>query len=98
LEAEEGVHGEAPPSEYQTGVGKPLSLLDFAGTEEVGAVIKVNLKEESLPPEPTVSPAPKPGVVGNSLDRFIGIWSEEEASEFLKSIEVFEEIDESMWS
>jgi antitoxin (DNA-binding transcriptional repressor) of toxin-antitoxin stability system len=38
------------------------------------------------------------GVIGNSLDRFIGVWSEEEEAEFLKSIEVFEEIDESLWS
>jgi hypothetical protein len=61
-------------------------------------VIKDDLKEEPLPTEPTVSPTPKPGPIGNSLDRFMGIWSEEEAAEFLKAIEVFEEIDESMWS
>ena len=40
----------------------------------------------------------QPGVIGNSLDRFFGVWSAEEAAEFLKSIEVFEEIDESLWS
>ena len=61
-------------------------------------MIKVNRKEDPLPPEPTVSPTPTSGVIGNSLDRFMGIWSEEEAAEFLKSIEVFEEIDEPMWS
>jgi prevent-host-death family protein len=44
------------------------------------------------------NPSAQPGVVGNSLDRFIGIWSAEEADEFLKAIEVFEEIDESLWS
>lgn len=38
------------------------------------------------------------GAIGNSLDRFIGIWSAEEEAEFLKAIEVFEEIDESLWS
>ncbi|PYQ55684.1 MAG: hypothetical protein DMF53_27585 [Acidobacteria bacterium] len=38
------------------------------------------------------------GAIGNSLDRFIGIWSAEEEEEFLKAIEVFEEIDESLWS
>lgn len=37
-------------------------------------------------------------VIGNSLDRYIGVWSGEEAAEFLKSIEVFEQIDESFWS
>ncbi|MFL6231702.1 MAG: hypothetical protein ACJ76N_01070 [Thermoanaerobaculia bacterium] len=61
-------------------------------------MIKVNLKEEPAPPDPTVSPTSKPGIIGNSLDRFMGIWSEEEAVEFLKAIEVFEEIDQSMWS
>jgi prevent-host-death family protein len=40
---------------------------------------------------------PLPGVIGNSLDRYIGVWSAEEEAEFLKSIEVFEEIDESLW-
>jgi antitoxin (DNA-binding transcriptional repressor) of toxin-antitoxin stability system len=38
------------------------------------------------------------GAIGNSLDRFIGIWSAEEEAEFLKAVEVFEEIDESLWS
>jgi hypothetical protein len=79
-------------------MGKPLSLLDFPNAKEAGAVIKVNLKDDPLPPKPAVSPTPKPGVIGNALDRYIGIWSEEEAAEFLKAIEVFEEIDESMWS
>jgi prevent-host-death family protein len=44
------------------------------------------------------SSEPLPGVVGTSLDRYIGVWSTEEEAEFLKSIEVFEEIDESLWS
>jgi hypothetical protein len=78
--------------------GRPYSLLDFSVIEEIGAVIKVNLREDPLPPEPTGSPTPTSRVIGNSLDRFIGIWSEEDAAELLKAIEVFEEIDESMWS
>lgn len=41
---------------------------------------------------------PPVGVIGNSLDRYIGVWSAEEEAEFRKSIEVFEEIDESFWS
>ncbi len=60
-------------------------------------MVKDDLKEEPLPSEPAVSPTPKSGAIGNSLDRFIGIWSEEEAAEFLKAVEVFEEIDEPMW-
>jgi antitoxin (DNA-binding transcriptional repressor) of toxin-antitoxin stability system len=38
------------------------------------------------------------GVIGNSLDHYMGLWSPAEADEFLKAIEVFEEIDESLWS
>jgi hypothetical protein len=37
-------------------------------------------------------------VIGNSLDRYIGVWSATEEAEFRKSIEVFEEIDESFWA
>jgi antitoxin (DNA-binding transcriptional repressor) of toxin-antitoxin stability system len=40
----------------------------------------------------------KPEIIGNSLDRYMGVWSAEEADEFLKAVEVFEEIDESLWS
>lgn len=42
--------------------------------------------------------AARPAIVGNSLDHLIGTWSEEEEAEFLKAIEVFEEIDDSLWS
>ena len=43
---------------------------------------------------------PQPGyeVVGDSLDEFIGVWSEEEEQELLRSIDIFERIDESFWS
>ena len=45
-----------------------------------------------------VLPAAELSVVGDSLDHLIGSWSREEAAEFLKAVEVFEEIDESLWS
>jgi prevent-host-death family protein len=32
--------------------------------------------------------------VGYALDRFMGTWSAEEEAEFLKAIEVFEQVDE----
>jgi prevent-host-death family protein len=38
-----------------------------------------------------------PRTVGHSLDRFIGTWSAEEEAEFLKAVEVFEQVDESFW-
>ena len=37
------------------------------------------------------------GKIGNSLDEFIGVWSKDEEQEFLKSIEVFGQIDADMW-
>jgi hypothetical protein len=58
-------------------------------------MIKVNLKQEE---EDSPDASAKSRVIGNSLDRYMGIWSDEEAEEFLKAIEVFEEIDESLWS
>lgn len=36
-------------------------------------------------------------VVGESLDHLIGKWSEEEEKEFLRAVEAFEQIDESIW-
>jgi hypothetical protein len=41
------------------------------------------------------------GVIGNSMDHLIGTWTAEEAEEFDKAVEVFEqiaEIDESLWT
>jgi len=37
-------------------------------------------------------------VVGDSLDELIGCWTREDEKDFLKSIEVFEQIDETLWS
>lgn len=37
-------------------------------------------------------------VVGSSLDHLIGSWTRDEGREFLGSLEVFEAIDESLWS
>jgi hypothetical protein len=35
--------------------------------------------------------------VGQALDRFIGTWSAEQEAEVLAAVEVFEQIDESLW-
>ena len=42
--------------------------------------------------------APRPEVVGHSLDAFIGTWSKEDERELLEAVEVFEQVDESFWS
>lgn len=39
-----------------------------------------------------------PGRVGNSLDSFAGVWTEEEEREFLASLAPLEQIDEELWS
>ena len=36
-------------------------------------------------------------VVGNSLDRFVGDWSDEEADEFTKAVAIFEVVDPDAW-
>jgi hypothetical protein len=43
------------------------------------------------------SPAAPKGKIGHALDEFFGDWSDEEAREFIESVEVFEQIDESLW-
>jgi len=43
------------------------------------------------------TPAGQTDVVGSSLDEFIGVWSREEAQDFLHSLKPFEEIDQDFW-
>jgi hypothetical protein len=37
-------------------------------------------------------------VIGGSLDHLMGRWSEKQEREFLKTLEVLETVDESLWS
>ncbi len=41
--------------------------------------------------------APVKGKIGNSLDEFIGTWTEEEAAEIMEAIQELHVIDEEMW-
>jgi len=36
--------------------------------------------------------------VGSTLDRFIGVWSDEDEAELLEALEPFEQIDTELWS
>jgi len=36
-------------------------------------------------------------VVGSTLDDLIGTWSDDQAREFMDAVDIFEQIDESMW-
>ena len=47
--------------------------------------------------KPEAEGSPRRGKIGNSLDKFFGVWTKEESREFLRSIEHFEEIDEEHW-
>ena len=75
---------------------------EAAGGEEVIITRRDGARFRIVPLPPTATdPAAaenEPKVIGNSLDHYMGIWSAEEAEEFLKAIEVFDEIDESLWS
>jgi antitoxin (DNA-binding transcriptional repressor) of toxin-antitoxin stability system len=72
---------------------------EAAGGEEVILTRRDGARFRIVPvPEAAMDLPAQPGVIGNSLDHYMGIWSAEEAEEFLKAIEVFEEIDESLWS
>lgn len=42
-------------------------------------------------------PVVGPNVIGDSLDEFIGVWSDEEARKFMAAVEVFERIDETQF-
>lgn len=47
---------------------------------------------------PVLQEAPRTGKkIGHGLDRFMGTWKAEEEAEFLKAVEVFEQVDESFW-
>ena len=50
-----------------------------------------------LVPQEEEGTSKAPRTVGHSLDRFIGTWSVEEEAEFLKAVEIFEQVDESFW-
>ena len=40
----------------------------------------------------------EPGVIGDSLDEFISSWSVEQWKEFLDTVQMFEKVDDSLWS
>jgi plasmid stability protein len=40
---------------------------------------------------------PSPNRIGNRLDAFMGVWSEQEEEEFNAAIAAFEQIDEDLW-
>ena len=46
----------------------------------------------------TEAPGASAHRVGNALDGFMGVWTAEEAAEFMRSIEWLEQIDPDLWS
>lgn len=39
----------------------------------------------------------RPQAIGSALDKFVGVWSEEEEREFLRSIEKVDQVDPELW-
>ncbi len=35
--------------------------------------------------------------IGRALDKYFGVWTEEEAREFDRSMQIFETVDEDLW-
>jgi prevent-host-death family protein len=63
-------------------------------TSDTGPAVRLilvppNQQEEMGSSEPTK--------VGHALDRFIGTWSAAQEAELLRSVEIFEQVDESFW-
>jgi len=75
--------------------GKLERLVDEAASGEEVIITRGDGAKFRIVP---LEPAARPPVVGHSLDHLFGVWSEEEEADFLKAIEVFEEIDDSLWS
>lgn len=48
--------------------------------------------------EPTHEDPGTASRVGPALDRFIGVWSEDEEREFLRSIKALDEVDPELWA
>ena len=61
------------------------------GISQNQAVIKLLRKATGLQPSASKQ------AIGNTLDRFIGTWSEEEARQVLEAVKDFEVVDESLW-
>jgi prevent-host-death family protein len=71
-------------------------LIDEAAAGQEVVIVDAGGRAVRLVPIPQVEPriAKK---VGHALDRFMGTWTAEEEAEFLKAVEVFEQVDESFW-
>jgi len=64
-------------------------------TRAGGPTVRLTLVPQQEQRDQEAPEAPK--IIGHSLDRFIGDWSAEEEAEFLKAVEIFEQVDESFW-
>jgi antitoxin (DNA-binding transcriptional repressor) of toxin-antitoxin stability system len=73
--------------------GKLERLVDEAASGEEVILTRGDGAKFRIVP---LGPAARPPQVGHSLDHLFGVWSEAEEADFLKAIEVFEEIDNSL--
>lgn len=75
--------------------GRLGRLIDEAAGQEV-VIESAGGRTVRLVPRPQAEPKAAKKI-GHALDRFMGTWTAEEEAEFLKTIEVFEQVDESLW-
>jgi len=79
------------------GLPEPLyeAIRDLARREGISlnrAAVKLLMKGAGLS-----LPGPSEPVIGDSLDHLFGVWSQDEADDFLESIERCERIDPELW-
>ena len=72
-----------------------LKRVPLAGGRQTALASEAVLAKDWLRPEEDEA---WDDTIGSSLDRFIGTWTAEEEEELLRSVEVFEQVDESLWS
>ncbi len=71
---------------------KVRSLAKDEGLSLNQAVLKLLRRGAGL-----AAPKPDEDVIGNSLDWFIGSWSDQDLKEFQEATKIFDEIDEELW-
>ncbi|MFL6202715.1 MAG: type II toxin-antitoxin system Phd/YefM family antitoxin [Thermoanaerobaculia bacterium] len=76
--------------------GRLGRLIDEAAAGQEVLIASAGGRTVRLVPVPPEEPRTAKKV-GHALDRFMGTWTAEEEAEFLKAVEVFEQVDESFW-
>lgn len=79
--------------EAEGGLGR---LIEEAAAGQEVIIASTGGRTVRLVPVPQAEPRAGKKI-GHALDRFMGTRTAEEEAEFLKAVEVFEQVDESFW-